>query len=246
MSDESGKSAKKRILYIGAGVDVGVINIFPEKDVIFVDSMPFNENSERPYMSIFYRNWFIERLIEAYDDLGFDKIGEKELTGDFESWGGKEDRGDETEPAYFKPTMLLFKRRESDDDVVSRYYVSSAFPSRVSEELEADLKDADALFLSGYFPLTPIVDYLKKPFEVFCSDSSVYSIQKGYEIEDEGENIVHTLMNNKNFFRMAIKELSCFRRKEEIIVKCKDFYEVQAFSNDSAEYYFRQKELTDM
>lgn len=231
---------KKRILYIGAGLDVGIINIFPDKDVIFVDSMPFSE-FEGSYRPEFYRNWFIDKLIKAYDKLGFFKIGEKELTGKFESWSGGDDRD---EPDYFRPTILIFMR--SKDGLVSRYYVSSAFPSKVSDELKADIEGVDALFLSGFFPWTGIVNYLKKPFEIVCSDSSVYSVQTGYEIEDEGEHIVHTLMSNAIFYRMAVKELNCIRRDEDMIVKCSDFNEVQQFSVESARHYLRQIEKEDM
>ncbi len=62
--------SRLKMLYFGAGLDVSVINIFSEKDIVFIDSQPCSEFNE-PYYEGFYRPDFMKQLIETYGKLGF-------------------------------------------------------------------------------------------------------------------------------------------------------------------------------
>jgi len=234
-------SEKVSVLYTGAGLDVGVINIFPEKDIVFVDAQPFSEY-DMPYRVEFYRSNFVNNLISAYSAIEYEKIGEKILTteDDFKVVGEVSEIGDELKkkPDYFEPTLFLFKHTKTGRE--SKYYVSSAFPTRMSNDLERDMRECNGLILSGFFPLVGIYTYLRKPFELICSDSSVYLMQNADELDDEGENIVHTLISNDSFFKTVVSSVYCFSCEDKMIVKCDNLSEVQEIC-DAAAYKFARK-----
>ncbi len=163
------KPTPEKIVYVGAGGDVELINIFPEKDIIFIDSQPITQFGDT-YDWKTYRKKFIRNLIDSYKCIGYTQFDMKKCTS-LEKVDEVE--GFEKIPFYFAHCMYF----HNEDGKVSKYYVSSGFPSRMSEELKADIAECKDIILSGFFPDVQIVKWMfrEKIRDVYCFSDSSYA-----------------------------------------------------------------------
>lgn len=103
----SDNTNRNKILYMGAGVDIKKVALFPDRDVIFVDAQPYSEFGGT-YDADFYRNWFVGDLISAYRKMGYVLIDEKRLT--LKNTSEKKFRGKlAMKPDYYEPHLFIFQ-----------------------------------------------------------------------------------------------------------------------------------------
>lgn len=227
--------SRPKMLYFGAGLDVAVINIFPEKDIVFIDAQPCSE-FDGAYDVNFYRNDFMKRLLEKYGEIGFELVSEK-MVSTIEPLEVLKEGVEK--PDYFEPTMLTFKRDDdSGGERMSRYYISSAFPDRLSLELNEEIDGCSELILSGFFPHLSVISRMMVPLKLFCDDGSVYD---SVDDDDDG-TIVHKLVVDGEEFKRVVRELYCYSSDDQVIVKCDDFDEVCDICKRSFDAFVRQME----
>ena len=202
------------IIYIGAFTDIKLIinKHFKNYDIIFVDSQPVSEY-DIPYKKWFYRHYFLIDLIEQYNYLNFKLLSEEKI---------KTIKKLEAKPIcqkieYFEPHLLKFKNKNK----ISKYYISSAFPTRLSYHLKRDLLKSNKLFISGFFPSVEILKHMSIPISLYCYYDTVYK-----KSNNKKTNIIDFLYD-KNW-KKYIDNIIFVSHKDELI-KCRDVQELNNY-----------------
>lgn len=149
------------IAYIGAGEHIDPLPGF-NFNMVMVDSQPASEFP--PYYRKGYsRPWFA-KFIRA------------------KSFCAEPLRT----PGCCDPNIDMFQPHKCILESGNVYFTSSAFPSRMTEELRTFLGMCDKLLISGFFPSSCIVDYLQKPSTFYLMSGSVYD-------QTDEDNIINWL-----------------------------------------------------
>lgn len=200
---------KEKIIYFGAWAHLNPLHneLFRNKDIIFVDSQPFTENDiGEVYNEKFYRPKFIERIDKKYAKFGFKKEKEIACIPLIER-----KKPDNLQVPYLNPTLLIYK---DDNNVYSKYYVSSGFPDGLSKLLIYELQQANELIISGYAPSSNILKYMKSPLTVYCYSRSVYNYSEEESLERRGPTIIDILYDNYSIAKSLY--LIDYRNENEI------------------------------
>lgn len=147
-----------RILYAGAGEHLDILDHFPEcHDFILIDSQPLSTYGySNPQLSN-YNNEFINNISNNLYSRGYNL--------DNASQTQNENR------KYLTSTKIVFK---SCDTTLS-YYVSTSLPNHMySPTLQNHLRECDTLLISGHFPPSQILNYIKKPFRFIGYSNTWY------------------------------------------------------------------------
>lgn len=72
------------ILYIGTGLHLEVLQHFPNKHFILVDSSPLNAYGFDYYSRYNYRGDFVNKLNAKFTSLGFELINATSLTNNYD------------------------------------------------------------------------------------------------------------------------------------------------------------------
>ena len=153
----------KKILYIGASLHLDPIKHFNEcNEFIFVDSQPRNEYGYDYYYKGFYKSNFVELLLKEFKKYDFIKIDEKVLTNNYEEINIK----------HLESTCLTFVNGERK----VKYYISTGLPIDINNNkvLQNDIIESDTLLVSGHYPDSIILDYIKRPFNIILYSQTWY------------------------------------------------------------------------
>ena len=170
------------IAYIGAGRDIYYPPKIFKDQIIFVDSQPFSEFGNTRFIKGFYRKRFA-------DFIDNEKIFEKVLR-------------------LSRPGLCCNKQRYIHPHAITlsngcKYYISSAFPQRLSKELIQDLRKCNKVILCGHIPSLEILKYLQQPITYYlnithtCFNDPSGSIWKKW-FEREGNSLLKFLWTTKD------------------------------------------------
>jgi hypothetical protein len=197
------KKMFKKILYIGAGLDLSPLSLFSDtKSFIFIDSLPRNEYGRDYYYRPFYRKDFVNDLINKVESQGFNLVNKQVFTNNYEEINVKD----------LDSTLLYFsdKQRVLRSETSFKYYISTGIPCNLYENdmLINDIKECDTLFVSGHEPDSRFIPYLTKSFHfVGNSGTSFPENIKDYLEEDDNDKngiFYNILTNNKDILSYTL------------------------------------------
>lgn len=178
-----------KVLYIGAGSDTNIINIFTGKFksnyFILVDTLPRSSWDEYGFVEEFYRPDFIDNIKKEFKNIGFELKKIKQLN--------KIKELNKIYLPFINPHLLEFVK----DNIIVKYYVSTNISAiDLYDELRKDLIKADILYIKGYFPEIKLLDFFKLGFKkIFIGDDD--TIYKNTDNQDN-INIINHMQNNNN------------------------------------------------
>lgn len=193
----------KSAVYIGAGLDIRPILLFPEIDTfIYIDSQP---NS--PYGTLcyndkrFYNNTFCDDLIEIMNNYNFTIISQSD-------------------------SLLEFK----ETDRIVKYYINTAFPNYLTEEIKYNINKCDTLILCGFCPNKAIIDLIPK-LNYIIGSHTCYTYTNTYETEEDKNNssfqyIINNPYISNNYIFFKEKQPCSYWDKDVIIALITDYYEI--------------------
>ncbi len=175
-----------KVLYIGAGDDINIINIFKCNQFVLIDTLPRSSHDEMGFYEGFYRKNFIDIIKQEFKNIGFElkKIIELKKLKEF----------NKIDLPFINPHLLEFIKGKK----IVKYYVSTNINNFMNNELRKDLIEADTLYIKGYFPEIKLLDYFKTDIrkKIFGGDEdTVYS----KDIYDD-VNIINYNYNADDYF----------------------------------------------
>ncbi len=142
----------KKILYLGAGEHIEVINYFPNcNEFILIDTKPRSEHDEKYYFyEGFYRNHFLNIVIKKCKKYGFILNQTIELDSNYINTIKtiELDLRNINDIPYINPHLLIFIN-EFNQKVI-KYYISTNIIFNMCPVLEKDIKTSDTLYVAGY------------------------------------------------------------------------------------------------
>jgi hypothetical protein len=198
------------VLYIGTGLDVGVTKYFSEVEkFVFIDTLPRSE-FDRPnyYEPLFYSDNFYPKLVQNFKSNGFYIFDTKILDPNyhnkifnFKQWILHKVFRFRL-PNFINPTVLHLRNDKTNQIV--KYYISTNIQTNMCKELEKDIRETDALIVSGYHPNTKVFDFFDIPKKFYGAVSTYF----GNDEEDESDknNIISYMYKNENLVSKYISE----------------------------------------
>jgi hypothetical protein len=159
-------STVKRILYLGTWdhIEPAVNKQFNNvKEFIFIDTQPRSENDDSNFIDGFYKQDYIQKLLDKCESLDYAYINKIVLNKNYYKQLLKKNEWSDYKNNYpdINPTLYIFKHRITGQKL--KYYVSTNFEKNMTSELRKDINKTDALIVSGYFPKESLLDYFTKP-----------------------------------------------------------------------------------
>ncbi len=156
----------RRLLYIGANNHFQPINDFPDtKEFVFIEIQPFSEFRSDVFDRGFYRENFVENIINKAKIYEFDLIEEKVIDNTF-FWSKLNLKQKicytifpKLIPNYVNPTLFRFFNEKTQQTI--QYFISSPFPQYENQIIIDEVQKCDGLILSGFFPNKSILKYFK-------------------------------------------------------------------------------------
>jgi hypothetical protein len=222
-----------KMMYIGAGLHLeplSNINFRNVKEFIFVDTLPRSQFDnfvhKNKFEEIYYGKYFIDKLIENCEERNFELVVTEELDKNYFTkilsftqrikWLK---RVKQTFP-YICPTLIIFYNKITHQYL--KYYVSTNILFNMNNYLKNDLKTSNGLIISGYHPDIKLLQYIKKPINLYCYSETAYNIPQD-EI-DNANNIVALLFQNEYVFNNYFNNIYvCHDSK---LISCTDLMEM--------------------
>jgi len=176
----------KKIIYFGTGMHLECVSHFSHvPEIVLVDTQPRSEFDGEHFDPIFYNETFIENLL---------CIGTKHMLvlTDIRELDTPYSPNNHQLP-YLNPTLLTFVSNSTNQ--IIRYYISTNIRYNLIPELLVDVKEADALIVSGYFPDKIVYDYFDKRKQYIGYSQTCYRIPK----EEMTDTIYCDLFSDKYF-----------------------------------------------
>jgi hypothetical protein len=168
-----------KILYIGAGHDTNIINIFPNSNnFILIDTLPRSSWDEFFFEEQFYRKNFIEEIKTEFKKIGFELINIIELNNRLS-----------IKLPFVNSHLLEFKNCNK----YVKYYISTNINNDMCPMLEKDLIESDTLYIQGYFPDIKLFEYFTKKKTFVGASNNIYN-----DPEPDCTNIITHMQNNNN------------------------------------------------
>jgi hypothetical protein len=181
----------KKVLYLGAGNDIEVVNYFPKcNEFILIDTQPRSEHDTKDYFyEGFYRDTFFNRVIKKCEKYGFILNEIIELEPNYIKniqtiETSSEYMNNISDIPYINPHLLIFKNK----DRTIKYYISTNILFNITPILEDDIKTSDTLYVAGYHPDVELLKYINKKINFVGDDKTIYFLEP-----DEDE---HTIISN--------------------------------------------------
>jgi hypothetical protein len=214
-----------QILYIGANLHLEVLQDFPDKDFILIDSLPINEYGYDYYSRNFYRESFVVKLHEKFTELGFQLSYRIILTNNYE----------EIDKKHLEATMLEYINKTTNQYV--HYYISTCIPlhlhnrnlfsnktETISQLLE-DIKQCDTLLICGHMPHYDILEYLSSSIVLIGYTGTVFpDISNENYILDEEDKLIEKLVKNNRISEYIVVERNSNNQKPETFQTYDLFY----------------------
>ena len=147
----------KKAAYIGAGVDMSPLLLFPDiKGFIYIDSRPFTECGStllEPYPLLFSTSiHFLENIVQVMKQNNFILI--------------KHD-------IFY---CYIFYNHQTNQTV--KYFYNCVFPLLVNHEILYELQTCDTLIMCGFHPDKIILNYIQKNPTIIGDSDTSYTIDE--------------------------------------------------------------------
>ena len=208
----------KKILYIGAGLDLNPIKHFPDiNEFVFVDTLPSTE---------YDTDNFIPDLTHSAKTLGFDFEYIKET--DFKyftsimtitqriKWIG---RVLETFP-QINPSVAVFYNYKTSQEL--KYYLSTNILRNISSKLLEDIESSTKLVVSGYHPDKLILELISKPISLYGYTNTKYNIKP--EEQDNPDNMFAKLFGNPLLVDHYFDKIYRIGSESGYIIRCDNLF----------------------
>jgi len=156
----------KKILYIGAGDDRSLLDLFPSSDFVFIDSLPRNEYGYFYYYRGFYSATFKKDVLQILADAQWIKTGETVYSTMYS----------EINVPDLEPHRVSFQRGTQKLD----YYFSTGIPENLylehkpHQELQTSISECDAIFVKGHLPDESVLEYMPPHFHMICASGTYF------------------------------------------------------------------------
>lgn len=194
--------------YIGAGLDLRPIILFPLIDTfIYIDSMPISPYGTLSYDDEqFYNDSFCNNLIQLMFNYKFTII--KQSTNYIEFNNGKK---------------------------ILKYYLNTAFPQHLTDNIIADINKCDTLILCGFCPNKKIIELMPK-LSCIIGSHTCYSSLDIYEDEQQlNDSSFQYIINNpdicKTYLFMNEKKSCDYWDTTTLIDSIIDSYDILECTN---------------
>jgi hypothetical protein len=236
-------SISNKILYIGAGLDLDVLEHFVStKEFVFVDVQPRSEfDSPNSFYEGFYRKNFYPGLIELAREYGFELEKSEELDSDYFvnildltqrlKWLNKVK---ETFP-FINPTLLIFFNQTTGQKL--KYYMSTNILYNMYWDLENDIRSSDGLIISGFHPDKILLKYISSPINLYCYDETCYKLDD--KEVDNFDNLIYWLFKNLDMVSRYFSNINMVEKENGIITKYDNMLELDIIVNKN--YYGRMR-----
>jgi len=189
-----------KILYIGTGCHIEPIIQFPyTKEFIFIDTLPRAEADEISFSKNLYKTYFIVEVINRFKDYGFTLMEKYSIDNNYHNniftLFQKLYYKIYKKPQYINPHVCIFFNMKTNQTV--KYYISTNILYNMNTDLLFDIKNADALLISRYFPDIKLLDFFDKPKILLAYSNTYYKKINNIENSDI-KNILYFLHNNNN------------------------------------------------
>ncbi len=176
-----------KVLYIGAGDDINVINIFNTcgykcNHFVLIDTLPRSSHDEMGFYKGFYKSNFVDEIKQEFKNIGFELKNITELK--------KIKEFNKIDLPFIHPHLLEFIKGNK----IVKYYISTNINKFMNNQLRKDLIESDTLYIKGYFPEIKLFDYFKldSKKKIFVGDEdTIYQKQP-----DDDINIINYMQNN--------------------------------------------------
>lgn len=175
------------IIYIGTGCHFEIVSHFPRvSKFIFVDTQPRSEHDAQIFNPDFYRDTFVDAILAAAMKMDIILIDSHVIDSTYPS--------DEYTLPFMNPTLLTFVHTHTHQTV--RYYISTNIRYNMNRWLIDDIKQSDALIVSGYFPDIVLYNYLgARPIQYIGYSKTCYTIA----LDEMKDTIYCGLYDNQYF-----------------------------------------------
>lgn len=223
-----------KLLYLGTGYHIDPVKHFPQtKEFIFVDTRSRSEWDKTRFYSGFYSHNFNNILVESCKKYNFSLEKSIELDSSYYTkimnWKQRLYyfcRIKETFPDI-NPTLHIFKNKQTDQ--IIKYYTSTNIIFNMNKFLEADISNSDGLIISGYHPDKKLLEYIKKPINLYCYTQTLYKCEP--EEIDNLNNIFILLFSDKNLISKYFNSIYSINIINGKIIKCDDVSDLDKLSN---------------
>ena len=159
----------RSILYIGTGCHFEIVSHFPKvSKFIFVDTQPRSEHDTEVFDPDFYCHKFVDDIRTAAMKMNIILIDSHPIDSTYYP-------SDEYPLPYMNPTLLTFAHTHTHQMI--RYYISTNIRYNINRWLIDDIKQADALIVSGYYPDITLYNYLgTQPIQFIGYSKTCYTI----------------------------------------------------------------------
>ena len=202
----------KKVLYLGAGAHIEVVNYFPNcNEFVLIDTQPRSEHDEKDYFyEGFYRPKFIDRIVNKLtkgSKYGFILNEIIELDPNYINTI----KTIELQPhnrniiniPYINPHLFIFK----NSNRILKYYISTNILFNMNNMLEEDIKSCDTLYVAGYHPDIILLNYINKKINFIGDNNTVYF----YDYDKDENTIISNNIKFDNYYLV-------WRRKSMIIL----------------------------
>jgi hypothetical protein len=198
-----------KVLYIGAGDDINIINIFNKggikcNEFILIDTLPRSSYDDMDFYVGFYRPNFVDEIKQEFKSIGFElkNITELEKIKEF----------NKIDLPFINPHLLEFIKGNK----IVKYYISTNINKFMNNELRKDLIESDTLYIKGYFPEIKLFDYFKldSKKKIFVGDEDTIYKKDIYD----DINIINYNYNADDYFS------SYYIYINEMLIKCDKKY----------------------
>ena len=185
------------LLYVGAGGDIRPLLHFKEcANFIFVDTQPRSGfDSSNSFNDGFYNTGFVSNIIIDYAHIGFTVdtivlLDEQYYKKILNTTPQQLINYMECPIEYINPTLFVFINHVTKQTI--KYYVSTNILYNMNDELSTDLKKANGLIISGYYPDKQLLTHISCPIHFFGYTETYYGV---ITAENFDESELNTIMN---------------------------------------------------
>lgn len=178
----------RSIIYIGTGCHFEIVSHFRNvSKFIFVDTQPRSEHDSQVFDPDFYRDTFADDILAAAKKMSIILIDSHTIDSSYYP-------SDEYKLPHMNPTLLTFVHMHTNQMI--RYYISTNIRYNMNRWLIDDIKQSDALIVSGYYPDIILYNYLSdRPIQFIGYSKTCYTINAN----DMGDTIYCELYDNRYF-----------------------------------------------
>ena len=224
----------KKVIYLGVGCHIDPVVHLPNvNEFVFIDIQPCSEFDNKSFNKDFYKTNFYDELIQKCTILGFDLQLIKELDNKYykKIFTIKQKiyyfYCYKKTPKFINPTLLVFTNNKTKQ--ILKYYISTNILYNMNELLLDDIRESDALIMSGYNPHTKLLNYFDKP-KIFLGYSKTNYTIELHNTDEDRSNIVYFLHNKDTITSKYFNKYFLIRYDTGEEIECKNIIDLNYIS----------------